>query len=184
MAQSTCRTAVLCLAIIAGYAVAWLCQPRWWESHSIGIFPVLAFFPLLALLHALVQSRPPAIRSNTPDPCCGQCGYSLRGHELPDVRCPECGSDLGPREIIVGKDIWVSFLGKHMRRWTLLFLFLVLASPLYVPGVHSRYKVLDCHGPMSFQKLRTSNAYYRIQFTLVDTRWSFRYGPAIPLTQR
>ncbi len=184
MTPSSRRTAAICLLVIAAFAAACWFPTRRLREEERQILLVPVFFLTLAVLHVVAKRRPATFRDDMPDPSCARCGYSLRGHTMPAARCPECGSDLLPQDIIVGKDIWHTCSRKHLRRWALLFLVLVLASPLYVPGVQRREKMLDCAVPASFNQLRSSKRFFRMQFILADIRWSFLYGPSIPHTQR
>ncbi len=154
----------------------------------LGPLAVLAFLlPLMAIVAVLsvaVRRRPAAFRGDMPDPSCARCGYSLRGHTMPAVRCPECGSELSPRDIIVGKDIWRSDLKGRLRRWNLVFLVIVLTSPLYVPGVQRYRRLVRCHEPVSATRSQSGNAHFLVQLELNQARWSLPFGPPIPFSRK
>jgi len=139
---------------------------------------------IVAILSVAVRRRPAAFRGDMPDPSCARCGYSLRGHTMPAVRCPECGSELSLRDIVVGKDIRHSYLKSRLRRWNFLFLVIVLSSSLYVPGVQRYRRLIRCQDPVSATQSQSGNVRFLVLLELNQSRWSLPFGPPIPFTRK
>jgi hypothetical protein len=174
--SSSWRTTLPCLLVIAAFAAGcWLPTRLSDDAHFLLL--TLAFFLALAILYIIARGRPATFRDDMPDPSCARCGYSLRGHAMPAIRCPECGTDLGPRDIIVGKDVWVTNVRRCLRWLTLLLIAIMLECPFYLPRRATRALSLACDDPVS-------KAYAGLSLTVFQKAWVFPFGLPIPWTER
>ncbi len=176
MASSSRRTAVLGLFIIAVFAAAcWYPTRLRDEAHFFVL--TLVFLLTLVVLIIIARHRPGVFRDDMPDPSCARCGYSLHGHELPSIRCPECGSDLSPSDIIVNKDIWIANVRRRLRWLTLLLILMMLGCPFYLPRPATLTTSLTFSDPVS-------KAYTGLEVMVFEKAWAFPFGLQIPGTQQ
>ncbi len=137
----------------------------------------IALFCLLILVASGVAyyHRPAVLRGTAPGPLCANCGYSLAGHQLPEVRCPECGKKLEPEEIITQPRRGKAYLRRKLLIVVSLFILVSAGSPWLLPGYRMASVLCGALGP-------ASRTYRQVDLQLIRSGWFFTAYVPVPRT--